>query len=150
MTTSCSPPVRWCVRGRSHGLAEFGIGFKSLGEAVYLRNQILEWLDFAASTADDSARRQALTFVVIGGGYAGIEALGELADMTAAVAPVFDGAVAANVRGTKGAWTADDCAAVPDLTSDEVGALCPPTAQHAARASSRSVSSIGRGSCSRL
>jgi NADH:ubiquinone reductase (H+-translocating) len=32
-----------------------------------------------------------------------------------------------------GAWSAGDCAAVPDLTSDEPGALCGPSAQHAVR-----------------
>jgi NADH dehydrogenase len=32
-----------------------------------------------------------------------------------------------------GAWSAGDCAAVPDLTSSEPGALCSPSAQHAVR-----------------
>lgn len=63
------------------GLAECGIGFKSLGEAIYLRNHVLAQMDIAASTADAAARRRALTFVFVGGGYAGIEALAELEDM---------------------------------------------------------------------
>jgi NADH dehydrogenase len=71
------------------GLAELGIGFKSIGEAVYLRNHLLERLAFAAATADERARERALTFVVVGGGYSGIEALGEMEDMTSSVAPVF-------------------------------------------------------------
>jgi NADH:ubiquinone reductase (H+-translocating) len=63
------------------GLAELGIGFKTVGEAIYLRNQVLSRLDEASSTQDPQRRRRALTFVFVGGGYAGIEALGELEDM---------------------------------------------------------------------
>jgi NADH:ubiquinone reductase (H+-translocating) len=63
------------------GLAEVGIGFKTVGEAIYLRNHVLSRLDYAASVNDDVHRRRALTFVFIGGGYAGIEAFAELEDM---------------------------------------------------------------------
>jgi NADH dehydrogenase len=63
------------------GLAEHGIGFKTIGEAIYLRNHVLSRLDFAASTADPADRRKALTFVFVGGGYAGVEAMAELEDM---------------------------------------------------------------------
>lgn len=62
------------------GLAEAGIGFKTIGEAIHLRNHILGRLDAAAATSGD-ARRAALTFVFIGGGYAGVEALAELQNM---------------------------------------------------------------------
>ncbi|MDP9093130.1 MAG: NAD(P)/FAD-dependent oxidoreductase [Actinomycetota bacterium] len=63
------------------GLAEHGIGFKTIGEAIYLRNHVLSRLDLAASTVDPAARRKALTFVFVGGGYAGVEAMAELEDM---------------------------------------------------------------------
>ncbi|MDQ1604097.1 MAG: hypothetical protein QOE01_1942, partial [Actinomycetota bacterium] len=63
------------------GLAEMGIGFKQVEEAIALRNQILEKLDIATSVTDHAARRALLTFVFVGGGYAGIEALAELEDM---------------------------------------------------------------------
>lgn len=63
------------------GLAECGIGFKTIGEAIYLRNHVISKLDFAASTADPNKRKAALTFVFVGGGYAGVEALAELEDM---------------------------------------------------------------------
>jgi len=63
------------------GLAEQGIAFKTVGEAIYLRNHVLSRLDAAATTLDPSLRRRLLTFLVVGGGYAGIEALAELADM---------------------------------------------------------------------
>jgi NADH dehydrogenase len=63
------------------GLAEHGIGFKTIGEAIYLRNHVLSCLDLAASTNDPRRRRKALTFVFVGGGYAGVEAMAELQDM---------------------------------------------------------------------
>jgi NADH dehydrogenase len=63
------------------GLAEHGIGFKTVGEAIYLRNHVLARLDAASSTDDPEVRRRALTFVFVGGGYAGIEAFAELEDM---------------------------------------------------------------------
>src|SRR5690349_6964794 len=63
------------------GLAEQGIGFKTIGEAIYLRNHVLSCLDLAASTTDEAARKRALTFVFVGGGYAGVEAMAELEDM---------------------------------------------------------------------
>ena len=63
------------------GLAEHGIGFKTVQEAIYLRNHVLARLDVAASEEDVMRRRAALTFVFVGGGYAGVEALGELEDL---------------------------------------------------------------------
>ncbi len=63
------------------GLAEHGIGFKTVQEAIYLRNHVLARLDVAASEEDATRRRAALTFVFVGGGYAGVEALGELEDL---------------------------------------------------------------------
>ncbi|MEC4018110.1 NAD(P)/FAD-dependent oxidoreductase [Streptomyces sp. H27-D2] len=63
------------------GLAEFGVGFKTVEEAIGLRNHVLEQLDIASSTRDPAVRDAALTFVFVGGGYAGVEALAELEDM---------------------------------------------------------------------
>ncbi|MBO3750745.1 NAD(P)/FAD-dependent oxidoreductase [Streptosporangiaceae bacterium NEAU-GS5] len=69
------------------GLADAAIGFKTVGEAIALRNRVLALLDRAESADPESPdaediRRRALTFVVVGGGFAGIEALAELEDMT--------------------------------------------------------------------
>jgi NADH dehydrogenase len=63
------------------GLAEHGVGFKTVQEAIYLRNRVLSRLDVAAETDDPDRRRGALTFVFVGGGFAGVEALGELEDL---------------------------------------------------------------------
>ncbi len=64
------------------GLAECGIGFKTVEEAIYLRNHVLHQLDIAAANPDDEQiRKRALTFVFVGAGFAGVEAMAELEDM---------------------------------------------------------------------
>ncbi|KIF72038.1 NADH dehydrogenase [Streptomyces sp. AcH 505] len=63
------------------GLAEHGIGFKTVEEAIALRNHVIEQMDIASSTRDPAVRDAALTFVFVGGGFAGVEALAELEDM---------------------------------------------------------------------
>lgn len=63
------------------GLAEFGIGFNSLAEAAHLRDHVLNQLEIASATTDPELRRRALTFVFVGGGYTGVEAIAELQDM---------------------------------------------------------------------
>ncbi|MDH2428773.1 NAD(P)/FAD-dependent oxidoreductase [Sphaerisporangium sp. TRM90804] len=64
------------------GLAEAAIGFKTVGESIALRNRVLALLDRADSTTEEHVRRRALTFVVVGAGFAGVEALAELEDMS--------------------------------------------------------------------
>ncbi|MCE7081418.1 NAD(P)/FAD-dependent oxidoreductase [Streptomyces sp. ST2-7A] len=63
------------------GLAENGIGMKGVEEAIGLRNHVLEQLDKADSTTDEAIRRKALTFVFVGGGFAGAETIGEVEDL---------------------------------------------------------------------
>ena len=63
------------------GLAENAAGFKNLAEAIHLRNHVLAQLDNAASIQEPQQRQRALTFVVVGGGFAGVEALAELQAM---------------------------------------------------------------------
>ncbi|MQY16208.1 NADH dehydrogenase-like protein [Streptomyces sp. RB5] len=63
------------------GLAEQGIGMKGVEEAIGLRNHVLEQLDKAESTTDPDIRRRALTFVFVGGGFAGAETIGEVEDL---------------------------------------------------------------------
>jgi NADH dehydrogenase len=209
------------------GLAEHGIGFKTIGEAIFLRNHVLAQLDVAASTHDPHERTKALSFVFVGGGYAGVEALAELEDMARYATRYIDGITPSDMRwvlveaasrvmpevsislsaytvdrlrerdidvrldtrlesavdghivlsdgtefdaatlvwtagvkanpllaasdlplnaqgkldcgatltvnGVDGVFSAGDCAAVPDLSKDEPGALLSPSAQHAVR-----------------
>ena len=213
------------------GLAEQAMGFKQVEEALALRNRVLSRIDDAACTWDPQWRRRLLTFVFVGGGFAGVEAIAELEDMVrSAVAKIpsveqgdirfvlvegsrrilpelteelsgygleqlrdrgidvrlstflnscvdghvvlsdgseFDADTIVWTAGVKaspvlaesdlpiegrgrvttlptlqvardgvvvdGAWAAGDCAAVPDLMSEDPEATCAPTAQHAVR-----------------
>ena len=63
------------------GLAERAVGFTSVPEAIYLRNRVLERMDAAESTSAVDARRRALTFLFVGGGYSGVQGLAELEDL---------------------------------------------------------------------
>jgi len=64
------------------GLADHGIGFKGLADAIYLRNHVLNQLEQAVARVDLNEPVTAnLTYVFIGAGYAGVEALAELSDM---------------------------------------------------------------------
>ena len=62
------------------GLAEHGIGFKSLADAIALRNQVLTCFDIAETLEDPAERAHYLGFVFVGAGYAGVEGLAELQD----------------------------------------------------------------------
>src|SRR3954463_11253193 len=55
------------------GLAEHAIGFKSLADAIWLRNHVIDSLEMADETDDDALREALLSFVFVGGGYAGLE-----------------------------------------------------------------------------
>ncbi len=63
------------------GLTEHGIAFKTLADAIHLRNHVLRELEAADATLDREERERRLTFVFVGAGYAGVEALAELADL---------------------------------------------------------------------
>ena len=65
------------------GLAEHAIGFKTLSEAIALRNRVLACLEIAETLEDPDERVQYLTFVFVGAGYAGLEGLAELQDFAA-------------------------------------------------------------------
>ena len=63
------------------GLREHALSFKSLPDAINLRNHVLRRLEAADSALDDESRRAQLSFVFVGAGYAGVEALAELSDL---------------------------------------------------------------------
>src|SRR6478735_7887870 len=65
------------------GLAEHGLSFKSLPDAINLRNHVLRRLESADAAEDEASRRAHMSFVFVGAGYAGVEALAELADLVA-------------------------------------------------------------------
>jgi NADH dehydrogenase len=62
------------------GVEESAVTMKSLGDAIILRNQALAMLEMASVAEDPVIRRTMLSFVVAGGGFAGVETVGALND----------------------------------------------------------------------
>ncbi|MEO7556983.1 MAG: NAD(P)/FAD-dependent oxidoreductase, partial [Acidimicrobiales bacterium] len=71
------------------GLAEHGHGFKTLPDAIALRNRVLGCLEAAETLEDPSAREAWLTFVFVGAGYAGLEGAAELQDFAVDVLDLY-------------------------------------------------------------
>jgi NADH dehydrogenase len=67
------------------GLAEHALGFRGLADAIALRNRALLNLEVAESLPGAEHRREYLTFVFVGAGYAGVEGIAELQDYVADV-----------------------------------------------------------------
>jgi NADH dehydrogenase len=87
------------------GLAEHGLGFKSLADAIFLRNHVLRQLELAeASLSADDAKRH-LSFVFVGAGYAGVEALAELSDLLRDAVRYYP-----RLRDTRQRWVLVDAA----------------------------------------
>ncbi|PZR66046.1 MAG: NAD(P)/FAD-dependent oxidoreductase [Solirubrobacterales bacterium] len=71
------------------GLVEHGIGFKTLAEAIALRNRMLQCLERAEAAEHSSERSCYLTWVFVGAGYAGVEGLAELQNYAASVLELY-------------------------------------------------------------
>lgn len=71
------------------GVAENARTFKSLEDAELIRNQIIDLFERADFEADPATRRRLLTFVVAGGGFAGVELIGGLNDFVRGIAPFY-------------------------------------------------------------
>jgi NADH dehydrogenase len=74
---------------RVPGMAEHGFLFKNVGDAIKLKTNVLRRLEEAGSTPDESARKRLLTFVVVGGGYSGVETMGQLVDLIRGVHKLY-------------------------------------------------------------
>jgi len=71
------------------GLREFGRGCKTLAEAEFLRDHVLGQLEVANASTDPDERARRCRFVVVGGGYAGVETAANLQRTTAGLARRF-------------------------------------------------------------
>ena len=67
---------------RLPGMAEHAFPFRTLGDALFLRNHLISVLERAEVENDPDEKREALTFVVAGGGYTGVEVAAEINDFT--------------------------------------------------------------------
>jgi NADH dehydrogenase len=84
------------------GLREHGLGFKDLADAIALRNRVLGQLERAASSPEAAAE---LGYVFVGAGYAGVEALAELHDLSHAALRFYP-----SLRGVRQRWVLVDAA----------------------------------------
>ena len=87
------------------GLAEHAVGFKDLADAINLRNHVLRELDGADAELDPARQQAHLSFVFVGAGYAGVEALAELSDLVADAMRFYP-----RLRGARQRWVLVDAA----------------------------------------
>ena len=62
------------------GIAEHALEFKTLADAIRIRNHVIDAFDRADAERDEAKRRALLTIVVAGGGFSGTELVGGLND----------------------------------------------------------------------
>ena len=96
------------------GLAEYGVGFHSLADAIALRNRAIWNLEVAESLPDPELRRAYLTFVFVGAGYAGVEGIAEMQDF---VADVIDRYPRCRVEGARFVLVEDRDQIMPEIPS---------------------------------
>lgn len=66
---------------RNPGMAEHSLAMKTLGDAFYLRNEVIDRLERADIETDPVKKKRLMTFVVVGGGFSGVETIAEINDM---------------------------------------------------------------------
>ncbi|MEH6781063.1 MAG: NAD(P)/FAD-dependent oxidoreductase [Rhodoglobus sp.] len=71
------------------GVADEAIGMKTIEEAVAVRDRLLTNFDKAATLPAGPERDRLLTFVVVGGGFAGIEAFGEMRSLASSLLGLY-------------------------------------------------------------
>ena len=103
------------------GLGVHALTFKDMSDAVHLRNHVLRRLDLAESDPRQAARQ--LTFVFVGAGYAGVEALAETRQLVRDALPHYPA-----LRGVRQRWVLVDAAPrilaeVPDRLSGYTSGL---------------------------
>ena len=80
------------------GVREHGLAMKDLGDAFRLRNHVLRCLELADIASDPAEKQALLTFVVAGGGFSGVETIGELSEMLRRCLPNFPNIARSDVR----------------------------------------------------
>jgi NADH dehydrogenase len=80
------------------GMREHASPFKYLGDALYLRNQLVRALEEAEIETDPEMRRRLLTFVVAGGGFSGVECIAEMNDFLREAVHAYHNITEADLR----------------------------------------------------
>lgn len=82
----------------SSSIAAHALGFKSLREAMQIRNRVIDAFERAEREPEPTRRRSLLTFVVAGGGFAGVELAGALNDFARGMVADYPQLDTADVR----------------------------------------------------
>ncbi|MGH3089817.1 MAG: NAD(P)/FAD-dependent oxidoreductase, partial [Rubrobacteraceae bacterium] len=85
---------------RLPGVAQHGMTVKTLGDALSIRNHVLQMLEAADIETDPNVRREMLTFVVAGGGFSGVETVGEMNDLIRDAAKSYPSITEEQIRVT--------------------------------------------------
>jgi len=80
------------------GMVENAVPFRTLADAVSLRNHVIHALEEADFESDADLRKKLLTFVVAGGGFSGVEVIAELNDFVRGVARNYPGIPKSEIR----------------------------------------------------
>ncbi len=71
------------------GMSEYALPLKTVGDAMHIRNRVLQRLARLELETDPTLRRKLGNFVVIGGGFSGVEVAGELIDCLRGILPHY-------------------------------------------------------------
>ena len=82
------------------GMADHAFPLKTVGDAAALRSHVMQQLERADACDDDERRRWYLTFLVVGGGFSGVEAAGEINDLVRGSVRFFPGIREEEIRVT--------------------------------------------------
>lgn len=80
------------------GMDSFGLPLDTIGDALHLRNRILARLEQATIEPDRAVRDWLTTFVIVGGGFSGVEVAGELLDFLRAAVRYYKNVRMADCR----------------------------------------------------
>lgn len=75
---------------RIPGMSEHAYLMRNVGDAMKLRATIISRMEEANLISDDTARRRLLNFVVVGGGYSGVETAGQIMDLLHSVDEFYE------------------------------------------------------------
>lgn len=95
LVLSCGSDVNL---GMVPGMADHAFPLKTVGDAVALRAHVMQQLERAEVCSDVEQRRWYLSFVVVGGGYSGVESAGEINDLARSSRRFFQNIAADDIR----------------------------------------------------
>jgi NADH:ubiquinone reductase (H+-translocating) len=84
--------------GKIPGMHEHGSPFKYLGDALFLRNQLVRMLEEAEAERDPEIRKRLLTFVVAGAGFSGVRCIAEMNEFLRKAVSVYHNIVESDLR----------------------------------------------------